>query len=90
MDQRCSNSEGRLARVLLRLAKLDVQSSPETKMERISHKVLAEMVGTTRSRVCAFMKKFEAAGFIQYEAKQHPRVNDSLFEAMPDSFRSYT
>ncbi len=91
LDQRCSYAETRLARVLLRLAQLDAYSSPETKVERVCHKVLAEMVGTTRSRICAFMKKFEAAGLIEYTAKsKRLRVSDSILETMPDSFRSYT
>jgi CRP/FNR family cyclic AMP-dependent transcriptional regulator len=91
VDQRCNYSEGRLARVLLRIAQLDAKSSPQTKVERISHKILAEMIGTTRSRVCAFMNKFEAAGLIEYEFKKHRmRVSDSLLEALSDSRRSYT
>jgi CRP-like cAMP-binding protein len=89
VDQRCNFSEGRLARVLLRLAKLDAQSSPKTRLGRVSHKVLAEMVGTTRSRVCAFMNKFEAAGLIKYApGSQRMQVSNSLLEAMPDSLRS--
>ncbi len=91
VDQRCNYSERRLARVLLRLAQLDGKSSPETKMERINHRILAEMVGTTRSRVCAFMKTFETAGLIEYALKkQRMRVSDCLLEALSDSRRSYT
>lgn len=91
VNQRCNYSERRLARVLLRLAELDGKSSPETRMKRINHKVLAEMVGTTRSRVCAFMKKFETAGLIVYSSKkQHMRVDDCLLEALSESRRSYT
>jgi len=56
VDQRCNPSEKRLARVLLLLAHLDAHGSTETVVPRISHETLAEMVGTTRSRVCFFMK----------------------------------
>ena len=79
LDQRCNPSEKRLARILLLLSHFVGQSSPETVVARINHETLAEMVGTTRSRVCFFMKKFKDAGFIDYDLKTQPlRVRRSL------------
>ena len=79
LDQRCNPSEKRLARILLLLSHFFGQSSPETVVARINHETLAEMVGTTRSRVCFFMKKFKEAGFIDYSLKTQPlRVRRSL------------
>jgi len=69
VDLRCNLSEKRLARILLLLAHFDARGSPETVVSRISHETLAEMVGTTRSRVCHFMKRFKASGFIYYDTK---------------------
>jgi CRP-like cAMP-binding protein len=69
VDQRCSLSEKRLARILLQLAHFDAHGPTESVVPRISHETLAEMVGTTRSRVCFFMKRFKEAGFIYYETK---------------------
>jgi len=69
VDQRCNPSEKRLARTLLLLAHFDAHGSHETVVPRISHATLAEMVGTTRSRVCFFMKRFKNSGFIYYENK---------------------
>ncbi len=69
VDQRCNLSEKRLARILLLLSHFDAHGSSETVVPRISHETLAEMVGTTRSRVCFFMKRFKESGFIHYETK---------------------
>ena len=69
VDQRCNPSEKRLARILLLLAHFDGHGSPETQIPRISHETLAEMVGTTRSRVSFFMKRFKESGFIYYGHK---------------------
>lgn len=91
VDQRCNFSDKRLARVLLRLAQFNGQTSPESKATRINHTVLAEMVGTTRSRVCHFMKKFEAEGLIEYaDKKLQPQVSHALVDSYANSFRSYT
>jgi CRP-like cAMP-binding protein len=66
-DQLFNHSEKRLARVLLKLARFGQQETvPEAKMPRISHEILAEMVGTTRSRVSHFMNKFRTLGLIDY------------------------
>lgn len=69
VDQRCSCSERRLARILLMLAHLDGQGTVETPVPKMSHATLAEMVGTTRARVCFFMRRFRESGFIDYEYK---------------------
>jgi CRP-like cAMP-binding protein len=69
VDQHCNPSEKRLARILLRLAHFDGTGSSETVVPKVSHETLAEMVGTTRSRVCFFMKRFKDSGFIYYETK---------------------
>jgi CRP/FNR family transcriptional regulator, cyclic AMP receptor protein len=71
VDQHCRPSEKRLARILLLLAHFDAHGSTESVVPRISHETLAEMVGTTRSRVCFFMKRFKEAGFIYYENKSN-------------------
>ncbi len=79
IDQRCNFSEKKLARVLMRISEIDKQSSPTTRTARIRHQVLADMVGTTRSRIAFIMKRFETSGFIEYDARiQQPRVNESL------------
>jgi CRP-like cAMP-binding protein len=79
VDQRCNLSEKRLAHILLLYAHFDGQSPPEIVVEKINHETLAEMVGTTRSRVCFFMKKFKDAGFIDYSLKnQELQINHSL------------
>jgi CRP/FNR family cyclic AMP-dependent transcriptional regulator len=79
VDQHCNPSEKRLARILLRLAHYDGRGSSETTVPKISHEMLAEMVGTTRSRVCFFMKRFKQSGFIDYEHKGKTlRVNRTL------------
>lgn len=69
MDQHCTTSEKRLAHILLRLAHYDWHGGAETTVPKISHETLAEMVGTTRSRVSFFMNKFKESGFIYYEHK---------------------
>jgi CRP-like cAMP-binding protein len=79
VDQHCNTSEKRLARILLLLSHFDSQSTPEAELPRIKHETLAEMVGTTRSRVSHFMKKFKRAGFIDYHLKKESiRVRRSL------------
>jgi CRP/FNR family cyclic AMP-dependent transcriptional regulator len=79
VDQHCNPSEKRLARILLRLAHYDEHGTSETTIPKISHETLAGMVGTTRSRVCFFMKRFKQAGFINYELRGKTlRVNRTL------------
>jgi CRP-like cAMP-binding protein len=65
-DQLFNHSEKRLARVLLKLARFGQNDAVPAKMPRLSHETLAEMVGTTRSRVTYFMNKFRKLGLIDY------------------------
>jgi CRP/FNR family transcriptional regulator, cyclic AMP receptor protein len=66
VDHLFNSSEKRLARVLLMLARFGKEGSPETVVPKISQETLAEMVGTTRSRVSFFMNRFRKLGFINY------------------------
>jgi CRP-like cAMP-binding protein len=66
VDQLFNSSEKRLARVLLMLAHFGKEGVPETVVPKISQETLAEMVGTTRSRVSFFMNRFRKLGFIYY------------------------
>jgi CRP/FNR family cyclic AMP-dependent transcriptional regulator len=66
VDQLFNSSERRLARTLLLLAQYGKEGKPETIVPKISQEILAEMVGTTRSRVSFFMNKFRKLGFIEY------------------------
>jgi CRP/FNR family transcriptional regulator, cyclic AMP receptor protein len=66
VDQLFNSSEKRLARILLLLAHFGKEGTPETVVPKISQEMLAEMVGTTRSRVSFFMNRFRKLGFIQY------------------------
>lgn len=69
-DQLFNHSEKRLARVLLKLARFGQHdAAPAAKMPRVSHEALAEMVGTTRSRVTHFMNKFRTLGLIDYNGE---------------------
>ena len=66
VDQLLNSSEKRLARALLLLARVDSEGTPATVALKVTQETLAEMVGTTRSRVNAFMNKFRSSGFIDY------------------------
>ena len=76
VDQLFNSSEKRLARALLLLAHFGKEGKPETVIAKISQETLAEMVGTTRSRVSFFMNKFRKLGFIDY--KGGSRLNGGL------------
>ena len=76
IDQLFNSSEKRLARILLLLAQFGKESKPETVVPKISQEVLAEMIGTTRSRVSFFMNRFRKLGFIEYDGEI--RVHNSL------------
>jgi CRP/FNR family cyclic AMP-dependent transcriptional regulator len=76
VDQIFSSSEKRLARLLLLLANFGSQSRPEPVLIKISQETLAEMIGTTRSRVSHFMNRFRKLGLIRYNGTL--RVNQSL------------
>ena len=80
MDQLFNSSEKRLARVLLLLASYGKDRKPDVVIEKISQEVLAEMVGTTRSRVSHFMNKFRKLGFIDYNGEL--RVNRTLLSVI--------
>ena len=66
VDQLFNSSEKRLARILLLLAHFGKEGAPETVIPKISQETLAEMVGTTRSRVSFFMNRFRKLGFLDY------------------------
>jgi CRP-like cAMP-binding protein len=66
VDQLFNSSEKRLARILLLLAQFGKEGKPETVVPKISQELLAEMIGTTRSRVSFFMNRFRELGFIHY------------------------
>jgi CRP-like cAMP-binding protein len=70
VDQLFNSSEKRLARVLLLLANFGKEGSPELVIPKISQETLAEIIGTTRSRVSFFMNRFRKMGFIQYSGQQ--------------------
>lgn len=76
VDQLFNSSEKRLARTLLQLARYGKQDKPERIIPKVSQEMLAEMIGTTRSRVNFFMNKFRKMGFIEYNGGLH--VNTSL------------
>jgi len=76
VDHLFNSSEKRLARALLLLARYGDQSGPERRIPKISQETLAEMIGTTRSRVNFFMNKFRDLGFIEYNGDI--KVNTSL------------
>jgi CRP-like cAMP-binding protein len=69
VDQLFNSSEKRLARVLLLLANFGKEGKPELVIPKISQETLAEIVGTTRSRVSFFMNRFRKLGFIQYDGQ---------------------
>jgi len=69
VDQLFNSSEKRLARLLLLLANFGQETKPEPIIAKISQETLAEMVGTTRSRVSFFMNKFRKLGFIDYNGR---------------------
>jgi CRP/FNR family transcriptional regulator, cyclic AMP receptor protein len=66
VDQLFNSSEKRLARILLLLAHFGKEGTPDTVIPKISQEMLAEMIGTTRSRVSFFMNRFRKLGFIHY------------------------
>jgi len=80
VDQLFNSSEKRLARVLLLLAHFGKESKPETVIPKISQETLAEMIGTTRSRVSFFMNKFRKLGFVEYNGELH--VHSSLLSVV--------
>jgi len=82
IDQLFNSSEKRLARTLLLLARYGKQDKPVRAVPRISQETLAEMVGTTRSRVNFFLNKFKKLGFIEYDGELPLKVNSSLLSVV--------
>ena len=84
VDQLFNSSEKRLARVLLMLAHFGKEGVPETVVPKISQETLAEMVGTTRSRVSFFMNRFRKLGFIHYAGGENGglQVHSSLLNVV--------
>ncbi len=80
VDQLFNSSEKRLARTLLLLARYGMQDSPQKVLPKVSQELLAEMIGTTRSRVNFFMNKFRRLGFIEYNGEIH--VNTALLSVV--------
>jgi CRP/FNR family cyclic AMP-dependent transcriptional regulator len=80
IDQLFNSSEKRLARTLLLLARYGKPGAPQKIVPNVSQEMLAEMIGTTRSRVNFFMNKFRKLGFIKYNGEIH--VNDSLLSVV--------
>jgi CRP/FNR family transcriptional regulator, cyclic AMP receptor protein len=82
VDQLFNSSEKRLARILLLLAHFGKEGKPEVAVPKISQEALAEMVGTTRSRVSFFMNRFRKLGFIDYHAGDALQIHSSLLNVV--------
>jgi CRP/FNR family cyclic AMP-dependent transcriptional regulator len=80
VDQLFNSSEKRLARTLLLLAQYGKEEKPQKMVPKVSQELLAEMIGTTRSRVNFFMNKFKKLGFIKYNGGLH--INTSLLSVV--------
>jgi CRP/FNR family transcriptional regulator, cyclic AMP receptor protein len=86
VDQLFNSSEKRLARALLLLANFGKEGRPEPIIAKVSQETLAEMIGTTRSRVSFFMNKFRRSGFITYNG--HIEVHSSLLSVLLNNLPS--
>jgi CRP/FNR family cyclic AMP-dependent transcriptional regulator len=82
VDQLFNSSEKRLARVLLLLAHFGKDGKQETVIPKMSQETLAEMIGTTRSRVSFFMNRFRKLGFIEYDGGSALQVHSSLLNVV--------
>jgi CRP/FNR family cyclic AMP-dependent transcriptional regulator len=80
VDQLFNSTEKRLARTLLLLARYGTEGQPEPVLRKVSQERLAEMIGTTRTRVNLFMNKFRKLGFIEYNGEI--KVNKSLLSVV--------
>jgi CRP/FNR family cyclic AMP-dependent transcriptional regulator len=80
VDQLFNSTEKRLARTLLLLARYGKENQPEKVVPKVSQELLAEMIGTTRSRVNLFMNKFKKLGFIRYNGGLH--IDSSLLSVV--------
>jgi CRP/FNR family cyclic AMP-dependent transcriptional regulator len=87
IDQLFNSSEKRLARILLLMAEFGKPGGPETLIPMITQETLADMIGTTRSRVSFFMNRFRKMGFIEYNGRIHVHkslLNVILHDRLPD------
>jgi CRP-like cAMP-binding protein len=87
VDQLFNSSEKRLARILLLMAEFGKPGEPETLIPPITQEILAEMIGTTRSRVSFFMNRFRKLGFISYNGRiqvHKSLLNVVLLDQLPD------
>jgi CRP-like cAMP-binding protein len=86
VDQLFNSSEKRLARLLLLMANFGKEGKPEPVIAKLSQETLAEMIGTTRSRVSAFMNKFRKLGFIEYngDLKVHYSLLNMVLHDAPE------
>jgi CRP-like cAMP-binding protein len=87
VDQLFNSSEKRLARILLLMAEFGKPGERDTFIPPISQETLAEMIGTTRSRVSFFMNRFRKLGFINYNGRiqvNKSLLNVILFDQLPD------
>ena len=87
VDQLFNSSEKRLARILLLMAEFGQPGEPGALLPKISQETLAEMIGTTRSRVSFFMNRFRKLGFINYDGQIHVHkslLNVVLHDRSPD------
>ena len=80
IDQLFNSTEKRLARTLLLLARYGAPGQPQKMLPKVSQEMLAEMIGTTRSRVNLFMNKFRKLGFIRYNGQI--QIDDSLLSVV--------
>jgi len=87
VDQLFNSSEKRLARILLLMAEFGKPGDPEPLIPKISQETLAEMIGTTRSRVSFFMNRFRKLGFVEYDGRirvHRSLLNVILHDNLPD------
>ena len=87
VDQLFNSSEKRLARILLLMAEFGKPGEPEPLIPKISQETLAEMIGTTRSRVSFFMNRFRKLGFIEYNGRiqvHKSLLNVVLHDQLPE------
>jgi CRP-like cAMP-binding protein len=87
VDQLFNSSEKRLARILLLMAEFGKPGEPETLIPKISQETLAEIIGTTRSRVSFFMNRFRKLGFVEYNGRirvHKSLLNVVLHDQLPD------
>ncbi len=93
IDQLFNSSEKRLARILLLMAKFGMPGEPEPLLPEITQETLAEMIGTTRSRVSFFMNGFRKMGFIEYNGRiivHKSLLNVVLLDQLPQNNASHT